>query len=107
MSNTSYASLVRNGQLNQQSVQGGYGGHHQRNRRLNKRNTAFRNDNHRRDDDVITGSGRNSDICASETPISTEIQRSYWCVRFSVTKDYQSCRCRTACDSCVRLTFEL
>ena len=41
MSNTSYASLVRNGQLNQQSVRGGFGGHHQRNRRLNKRNTAF------------------------------------------------------------------
>ena len=66
MSNTSYASLVRNGQLNQQSVQGGYGGHHQRNRRLNKRNTAFGNDNHRRDDDVITGSGRNFDISASD-----------------------------------------
>ena len=66
MSNTSYASLVRNGQLNQQSVQGGYGGHHQRNRRLNKRNTAFGNDNHRRDNDVITGSGRNFDISASD-----------------------------------------
>ena len=66
MSNTSYASLVRNGQLNQQSVRGGFGGHHQRNRRLNKRNTAFGNDNHRRDDDVTTGSGRNFDICASD-----------------------------------------
>ena len=66
MSNTSYASLVRNGQLNQQSVQGGYGGHHRRNRKLNKRNTAFGNDNQRRDDDVITGSRRNFDICASD-----------------------------------------
>ena len=32
MSNTSYASIVGNGQLNQQSVRGGRGGHHQRNR---------------------------------------------------------------------------
>ena len=66
MSNTLYASLARNGQLNQQSIRGGYGGHHQRNRRLNNRNAAFGNDNHRRDDDVATGSGRSFDICASD-----------------------------------------
>ena len=67
MSNTSYASLVRNGQLNTQS---GHDGryirptHNQWIRR--KQNTVTRNGNNRRDDDVITGSGNNFDICASD-----------------------------------------
>ena len=67
MSNTSYASLVRNGQLNTQSVNDRRNirpTHNQRNRR--KQNTVTRNGNNRRDDDVITGSGYNFDICASD-----------------------------------------
>ena len=67
MSNTSYASLVRNGQLNTQSGHDRRNirpTHNQRNRR--KQNTVTRNGNNRRDDDVITGSGNNFDICASD-----------------------------------------
>ena len=110
MFNTSYGSLVRNGQLNPQSVRGGYGGHHQQNRRLNKRNTAFGNDNHRRVDDIITGSGRNVNICASDHQRRLFLPKHKEVIGVFVSrfqKKHQSCRCRTACVSCVRLTFEM
>ena len=68
MSNTSYASLVRNGQLNNQPRRNGRElryDNHQGNRKHNRNNATLGTGSRRRDDDVITGSGRNFDICSS------------------------------------------
>ena len=68
MSNTSHAPLVHNGQLNNQPRRDGRElGHtnHHGNRKHSRNNATLGTGSRRRDDDVITGSGRNFDICSS------------------------------------------
>ena len=67
MSNTSYASLVPNGQLNTDHAHDRKNFRHVTNRRnRNKNNIAHKSGNFKREEEIVTGSGNNFNICASD-----------------------------------------
>ena len=114
-SNTSYASLVRNGQLNTNHAHDRKNFRHITNRRnRNKNNIGQRNGHFKREEEIVTGSGNNFNICASDHQRRRFEPKYRGCTGVFVsrlqrdtTRYNASCRCGTSRVSCVWFTSKM